>query len=83
MSLGAGKYDPVACAALEAARAEAVVLVVVGGFDGHGFSLAIKAESSFEAATRIEAVAGVMEESIRSMRADAKRMRNAAVGEKS
>jgi hypothetical protein len=83
MSLGAGKYDPAAMRALKDTRGEAVILIVVGGFEGHGFSTAIQAASNLDAANRIDALCDVMQSSVTSMRADAKRLRNAAVGEKS
>lgn len=83
MTLGAGKYDPAAMQALKDTRGEAVILIVVGGFNGHGFSTAIKATSNLDAANRVDALCDVMQSSITSMRADAKKLRDAAVGEKS
>lgn len=38
MSAGAGKYDDAATAAREATKAEGVLLIVLGGEKGSGFS---------------------------------------------
>jgi hypothetical protein len=39
MALGPGKYDAVCTVALEAAKAEGVLLIVLGGQFGSGFSV--------------------------------------------
>jgi len=44
MSAGAGKYDDAATAAREATKAEGVLLIVLGGDKGSGFSAQIPPE---------------------------------------
>lgn len=39
MAKGPGKYDDVATVAQQMTNAEAVIVIVVGGFKGHGFSV--------------------------------------------
>ena len=39
MSLGAGKYDPLCTHVREQAKAECVLLIVMGGDKGNGFSM--------------------------------------------
>ena len=39
MSDGPGKYDPLATYVREEARADAVIVVVIGGYLGSGFSV--------------------------------------------
>lgn len=38
MSIGPGKYDEACTQALEATGAQSVILIVIGGKEGHGFS---------------------------------------------
>lgn len=39
MPLGPGKYDDLATAAMESAQAAGVIVIVIGGNRGHGFSI--------------------------------------------
>lgn len=39
MTVGPGKYDDIATQARETAKASGVVLIVLGGEQGHGFSV--------------------------------------------
>jgi hypothetical protein len=39
MPLGPGKYDDLATAARKAAEATGVIVIVIGGNQGHGFSV--------------------------------------------
>ena len=43
MAAGAGKYDSIATAAREQAQAEGVILIIVGGIHGPGFSAQLSA----------------------------------------
>lgn len=45
MSVGAGRYDEAATAAREATKAEGVLLIVLGGEKGSGFSAQIPPEA--------------------------------------
>lgn len=42
MAIGPGKYDDLATAAREAAEAEGVILIVVGGIRGSGFAVQLE-----------------------------------------
>ena len=85
MPLGGGKYDDLCTAAREKAAAEAVVLIVVGGKKGHGFSVQQHATAAADGTTPLSVQANKMMELVKLLRScadqiemDAKRMRRQA-----
>ena len=65
MAVGAGKYDDLATLVREKANATGVVVVVLGGDQGNGFSVQIE-----EGAIDVEGLARLLEHMAKQMRAD-------------
>lgn len=63
MALGPGKYDEVATAAREAAGAQAVILIVLNGAHGSGFSVQAVGE---DISTRLPALLRTVADGIES-----------------
>jgi hypothetical protein len=63
MALGPGKYDEIATGAREAAGAQAVILIVLGGVHGSGFSVQAVGE---DISTRLPALLRTIADGIES-----------------
>jgi hypothetical protein len=59
--LGPGKYDAEATAAFEQTEAQGVILIVLGGNRGHGFSAQVTAEAMAAIPALLRAVADQIE----------------------
>jgi hypothetical protein len=65
MPMGPGKYDELCKTALDAAKAEGAILMIVNGEHGNGFSVIATAEELFRLPAMLRGMADDIEESFR------------------